>query len=376
VGGAERIVAALCAGLDRRYFVPILCTLRSAGRTAKRLHDDGIPVINLGLSPDTGPIDLLRTARRLAKVMDDVRPAIVHSFLYRANVATRIASRLVTRRPFVVSGHHSLSPPPSSHIQGSLAVLAERHTYRWSDRCAAVSRAVRDYLVNDLGVPARKVVILPNGIDTRSFARTNGCRPERFRAEVPPGRVVLGAAGRITKVKGFDVLIAALERLSHSGVDAHLLIAGDGPERPALVKLAGRHDLSDRISWLGMVSDVRSFYRALDLFVLSSRREASPTVLLEAMASGIPVVATRCGGSTEMIDDGRTGLLVESESSDAIASAIRYLASDSTLRKSLARAGQHAVQERFDVGTMTAQHERFYEQCLGRQNSIPCAAAR
>ncbi len=187
-----------------------------------------------------------------------------------------------------------------------------------------------------------------------------------FGFEPDPGSTepIIGAAGRLTKVKGFDILIESAKILVESGRNTKVLIAGEGPEQDSLQSQIRETGLEDRIQLLGLQEDMSALYSACDVFVLSSRREGSPGVVLEAMASQRPVVATAVGGVPEIIEDGRSGILVPSGRADSLAGAVARLIDDKTVRRQIAERGRQRVVERFDLDQITARYEELYSGVL------------
>jgi glycosyltransferase involved in cell wall biosynthesis len=187
--------------------------------------------------------------------------------------------------------------------------------------------------------------------------------PETSRSGSGTGRV-LGVAGRLAPVKGIAYLIRALVWLRQEFPDVRLEIAGDGPQRPALESEAVTLGLTGAISFLGWREDLPSLFSRWDVFVQPSLEEAFPVVTLEAMAAGLPVVATNAGGLPELVQDAETGLLVPPEDPPALADALRKLLADPVLRRAMGRAGHVRVRERFSVHRMTDEITQVYEDIL------------
>ena len=171
--------------------------------------------------------------------------------------------------------------------------------------------------------------------------------------------------GRLAEEKGFDLLIRAVDRLLAAGRDLTLLIGGEGPSRQVLQSLIDGLGRGDRIRLLGFQSDIIPFYEAMDLFVLSSLREGLPNVLLEAMALGVPVVATRIAGIPRLIEHETNGLLVEPGVMEPLADAIGRLIDDRELRSALQSAGRATVEERFSFQNRVYRFRKIYDDLLG-----------
>jgi glycosyltransferase involved in cell wall biosynthesis len=186
--------------------------------------------------------------------------------------------------------------------------------------------------------------LIENGVDTALFSR-RGDRAEAKRTlGVPAERFLIGAAGRLSAEKGFDVLIRSVAGLLRDGADVQLLIAGDGSQKTELQALIAQQGCAERVRLLGYCTDTQVLYEALDVFALSSLREGLPNVVLEALAMEVPVVATRIAGVPRLIRHEENGLLVEPEACDALHAALARLVGDVGLRARLAHAGRQTVE--------------------------------
>lgn len=216
------------------------------------------------------------------------------------------------------------------------------------------------------GVPAQRCVLIENAIDVEEFSRRHGLAESKFRQGVNPGRLRVGAAGRLAPEKGFDLLIKAVDCLLNEGTDLELVIAGDGDEQSRLQELIGQLGRGDRIRMLGYRSDLREFYESLDVLALSSLREGLPNVLLEAMALEVPVLATRIAGIPRLIADGVDGLLVNPGSVDELAQGLRRLLADPDLRGRLSQAGRRTIETRYSFATRMGRIRAVYDALLAR----------
>jgi glycosyltransferase involved in cell wall biosynthesis len=220
------------------------------------------------------------------------------------------------------------------------------------------------------GVRSRRCLLLENGIDTDEFRRHRSPREAKANLGLPFDRPLAVAVGRLSPEKGFDVLLRAVASLVRDGLDVGLLIAGEGKQRDELQALIDRLGLSERVRLMGYCPDPRPVYEAADLFVLSSLREGLPNVVLEAMAMGTPVVATRVAGVPRVISDCDDGLLVESGSADALAAALARLLRDETLRRRLADAGRATVEQRYSFDRRMQKLAAIYDTLLrGRRRT-------
>lgn len=354
VGGAEAIVRDLALRLDRRHFDPQICSLRPPGRMADDAAAAGIAVNSFYLSDRPRSGELLRAVLAMAHQLRTQRIDVVHSFLYRANVVARLASRITRHRPVVITGHHSIEP-----YGGRLVTGLSRYSRRFSDRCVVPSRAVRDVLISDEGVSPARIVVIPNGIDITRFHPGQDGRSRRDLG-IGSGDVVVGAVGRFSAEKAFHLLLSAVAELRRAQVPLQLLLIGDGPERRRLEQETARLAIEPFVHFLGMQSEVQPLYAMTDIFVLPSLHEAAPMTLLEAMACGCAVIATRRGGAPEMVEHGESGLLVDPGQVPPLAEAIRRLATSKAERQRLAEAGLERVHAHFDVARMVHEHAHLY----------------
>jgi glycosyltransferase involved in cell wall biosynthesis len=216
------------------------------------------------------------------------------------------------------------------------------------------------------GVPEARCAVVENGIDTREFTRTLGTAEAKARLGTPPGRLVVGAVGRLSAEKGFDRLIRAFDRLLAAGLDAELWVAGDGDQRPDLQALIDTLRLGDRVRLLGYRADTMSLYQAMDVFALSSLREGLPNVVLEAMALEVPVIATRIAGVPRLIRDGENGLLAAPGSVDELADGLARLLTDPALRHRICRAARRAVEACYTFEVRMEKVRAIYDDLLAR----------
>jgi len=285
---------------------------------------------------------------RLAGLVRRIRPDVIHARDLRSWLeATAAGAFLPTRVPTIFSFHgYNRTGDLPTRWRLLLPMLCRR-----ADRLFAVSRSAREELIR-WGAPGRRVEMIPNGVDTDRFRPPAG--------EEGRQRIRVGTVGRLTAVKDHALLIRACGRLRRQGTDVEVRIAGEGPQRAALGRLADEQGLADRLEMPGRVGDVRAFLCELDVFVLPSRREAMPNALLEAMACGRPCVATAVGGCIEVLDSGRAGGLVPPGDVAALARRIEELAKDSRLRSELARRARERIVRYYGQSNMLQRYARLY----------------
>jgi len=204
--------------------------------------------------------------------------------------------------------------------------------------------------------------VIYNGVDTREFDRRNAAQAGgelRARHGIPPGSFVFGSAGRLARVKNQQVLLEALQQLRAMGIDAHLLLAGDGPMRATLERRALELGVSGRVTLLGAVSDVRPMLAALDVFVLPSV-ETFSNAALEAMCMSLPVILNDVGGAREMVDDGVEGFVIRAAEMQArLPAMLAILCANPRRRARLGEAARQRIERCFSLDAMVAQYEKL-----------------
>jgi glycosyltransferase involved in cell wall biosynthesis len=230
------------------------------------------------------------------------------------------------------------------------------------------SQAAVDYLVAHRYDPSRFWVIR-NGIDLSPFARISDKDRGKIRAklEVTPDLPIIVCVGNLRSVKGHADLLRALSELAQSGMRFSAFLVGEGPLRQELEGLAGSLDIESEVRFVGEMDEeaVAEILHVTDVFVLASLREGTPTAVIEAMAAGCPVVATRVGGTPELVIDGVTGILVDPSNPKALASALRQLLTDQTLCRRMGAAGRERAAACFSIERMVHEYEDLYTSIAG-----------
>jgi glycosyltransferase involved in cell wall biosynthesis len=326
-----------------------VATLTRLGPLEAELRAAGIPVTTIGKRFKLDPLALLRLARFLKKKSFDV----VQTWLFAANTYGRIAGWMAGN-PVVVVAEMAVDL-----WKGCAHRSIDRHLATWCDRLVGNSHAVVDFY-RALGVPDDRLVMIYSGsgdeepptVDRRAIRDDLG-----FEAEAP---LVL-FAGRLAEQKRVDDLLKALDLLQHVQPNLRTAIAGDGPLRDSLEETACAYQLDGRVRFLGHRDDVSQLLAAADVVVLPSSYEGLPNVVLEAMRFRKPVVATAAPGTTEVVSDGETGLLVPIGNPTLLARAIRDVVRDPALASRLGDAGRSRVEAQFRTDTMVAQFAELYE---------------
>ena len=341
-GGAQTYVAALAKALQREYDVvvaahgegfhdvPRFVPLRHLRRALDPLHDA------LAL------VELYRLFRR-------ERPLVVHANSSKAGVLGRLAA-IAARVPVRLFTVHGWA------FKAHTGIVAK--SYLWADRLMSpltTTTICVAYGERDAGLRARtcradRTVVIHNGVPL-----------DVPRRRVHPGPVTLLSVGRLRAPKDFVTLVRAM-----TGLEARLRIAGDGPDRAALEAEIGRLGLRDRVELLGTRADIPELLAGADVFVLATDSEGLPMSVLEAMAAGLPVVASAVGGVPEVVRDGETGALVPPRDSAVLAEALGRIVADPALRDRLGEAGRQRVQSEFSLERFEREHLELYRNLARR----------
>jgi glycosyltransferase involved in cell wall biosynthesis len=228
----------------------------------------------------------------------------------------------------------------------------------------AVSEELRGYM-RASGLPRGRLGVIHNGIDPGPSPEAAGRAAARARLGLWSDAFIVGTVARLDPVKDLETLLRGFATARASHPDARLVVVGDGTERAALERIAASLGLGGSVLFLGERHDVREILPAFDVFVNTSVTEGVSITILEAMAAGLPVVATAVGGTPEVIVDGQQGILVPARSPEKIGQAILELARNPALRQRLGTAGRRRVQDRFTVDRMVAEYMEVYRSCLG-----------
>ena len=356
--GGERYLLALATELDRKRF-RLSVVVPEAGPLVDRLRALDVPTAHVPLSSR-----LVSPAAfaGLVRALSDWGPAIVQSHGARANVYTRLAAR-AAGVPIVVSTvHNSLFDYEVAGWRRRAYVTAERLTSPLSQRIIAVSHAIAHDLRARYHIDPGRTVVVHNGIDAWAFRPTRGRAAMRAELGLAAARRVVVMAGRMTPQKGWDVLLEAAARLAATRADVTWLLVGDGPLRPALVRRASELGVEARFT--GPRADMADVLDCADVVALASRSEGLPFTLLEAMALGKPVVATRVGGVPEVVDDGRSGRLVPRDDAAALASAVASVLDSPDAAAAMGTRGRARVESGFTLDAMVRAVERLYATAL------------
>jgi sugar transferase (PEP-CTERM/EpsH1 system associated) len=364
VGGLENGLVNLINNLpEDRYRHAIVC-LTGYSDFRKRIQRADVEVHALDKQPGKD----LGVYARLWRLLRRLRPQVVHT----RNLATldcqfAAAAAGVAHR---VHGEHGWD---MFDLHGTSA------KYRWLRRAAVpvidcfvpMSRDLAGWLETAVGVPPRKIVQLYNGVDTLRFRPRTGRRPlDLGGVTLPEDAFVIGSVTRLEPVKNPQTTVRAFARLvrllPEQGGRLRLLVVGDGSEKSALTQLAAEEGIAQQALFVGQRDDIDRMLQSMDLFVLTSLNEGISNTILEAMATGLPVVATAVGGNGELVTPGTTGALCASGDSDALALAMRDYLRDAELGRRHGAAARRAAEQKFSLQAMVNGYDAMYQRVMAR----------
>lgn len=354
-GGTEGQIADLAARFDRRRFDVVVCTLKAETERLKALRSRGVRAIALG---GRGKWDIFLLFR-LGKLVHNEKPDIIHAFLFRANIAARIIGFLL-RVPVVLSSYRGVEV-----WQKSLPRWLDRLTRRWSHASTCCSNAVREAATVNVGGDPAQYHTIYNGVDLGRFSHATSMT--RAECGLQPEGAVIGTVCRLVEpLKGVRYLLEATGKLLRNPAlhRTQLLIVGDGPAYEQLDQYARELGISARVKFLGVRQDIERLLPLMDVFVLPSLYEGFGIAIVEAMASGCPVIATRVGGIPELVEHNRTGLLVRSGDVDELVVAMETVLLSQEDARRLALAGQEIARLKFSIEAAIQSHQNLYETLL------------
>ncbi len=361
LGGAERQLFELATRLDRSRYTPsVICLSEVAEPYAGMLREAGIAVDVLSRA---GHNDIGR-ARRLARLLRERRADLVHSFLIAANAYTYVSCKLWGRRRFVASSRTCIPP------RGTWAMMVHRRAFHAAEAVIANSRRVMEFTRDLYRLDEGRIRVIPNGVALEGYRDDSGRRRKAARRSwgVADDELLVGTIGRLSPEKNLALFLDVALRRCGGGTNAlpreRYVLVGDGPARAELEAQARRTGLGERVIFAGGRPDVASVLPGFDLFMTTSDTEGLPNAVMEAMAAGLPVIATRVGGTEEVVVDGATGCLVERGDAAGLHERLSRLASDPALRSSMGGRGRSRIETEFSVRRMVERTMAVYDEVL------------
>lgn len=375
-GGSAQNTLLTALGHDRTAFEPFVVAGRAGHWDAQggdrateanclRLTEAGIRWVLLpSLTREINPLKDLITLWRLFTLFRKERPAVVHTHTSKAGALGRLAAWLAGVPVVIHTPHGHIFYGHFGRLASRLFLRIEQILARGTTGLIALTEAERDeHLACRVG-KTEQFSVAPSGIDLARFreAASEGLRARPPGFDCPSEAFVIGSVGWLTEVKGHRFLIEAFAKLKPLHPNLHLVIVGSGGLRAAYLALADRLGLHGSVHLLGERQDVPECLAGMDLFVLPSLNEGMGRALIEAMAAGLPVVASRVGGVPAIVEDRRTGLLVPAGDAGALASALEELVQKPEWAKELGLAASRSIGERFSSEAMVRAIESAYDK--------------
>jgi glycosyltransferase involved in cell wall biosynthesis len=360
-GGAERFLMNLCEQLVRSDVRVRVASLQVGGAIADLMRGRGLDVVDLGL-----PLRWTTFAPHLHRCVDDFRPSVIQGWMYHGNLAASLAARGRTKLALAWSIRQTLASPPTDGWSTRIAITLCRRLSAGVDALVYNSAAARR-AHEARGFDNRRATVISNGFEVASTAEA---AVARAALGLPSAVPLVGHVARWHPVKDHATMIRAIERIAAAVPSARFVFAGIGVDRSnaTLLELLDRHGIGARSHLLGHIDEVRHLYAALDLLCLSSRAEAMPNAVGEAMANGTPCVCTDVGDTAELVGD--TGRIVPAGSSEALADAAIDLLSEGAPTKQARRQAARAhIEQHFSIRAAVDRYIALYRSLSFHQSS-------
>ncbi len=361
--GKEVGIVKLLNAIDSTRFAPVLIVLEkvydSLGLDLQKTR-----VIEIG-KKEGNDFSLIGQLKRLFR---QEQIDIVHTHAWGTLVEGILSARLA-RVPVIIHGEHG------TFHRDLKRRLVQRLFFALSDQVLAVSGVLADDLSKTIGIKRSKIHTILNGVDIKRFAPSAQKRAEhRSKLGFADDQVIIGTVGRPMKVKNHQLMIRALPDLIKENPLVHFVIVGDTPKyslREELEELAKSLKVREHVHFLGFQTDIPGLLNAFDIFVLPSLSEGCSNVLQEAMATGLPIVASRVGGNPELIDHQQNGLLFTSNSVEELVNALRWMINNPEKAKQLGQKALHKARTMFSMEKMIKDYEDVYLKWMEKKNAWP-----
>lgn len=365
--GPARALSTLAIGLANGPWETAVCHFDSEECSRGPVRDElvaaGVQIFSLD---GRGFLDLGALAR-LVRLLRRWRPVILHSRLIRADFYARLAGRIVGVPVIItnLSGMYSRHFTSVHGAAGKVLARIDAATLRFAHRIVANAPGVASDFIEHHAALAPRVRVIPNGIDPARFVDGRAHRAAtRLELGLTRSDIVAIYVGRLSPDKGVSEAVEAADLLAGSRLSLHWIIVGDGPERARLEAKSSAGAARDRIHFIGWRDDIPRLLAAADVFVFPSYHEGHPNAVLEAMAAGLPVVATAIPGVTELVMENVTGHLVPVRDAERLARAVEALAANSSVRRRMREAAFAATRNRHDLGPVLSAWDALYREAL------------
>jgi sugar transferase (PEP-CTERM/EpsH1 system associated) len=358
IGGLENGVINIINRLDNDTFEHAICCIDSSGPMVGRLdHPVEIHTLCKGTKRD------YFLSFKIARLVQRIRPDIVHTRNWSA-IDGVIGARIAGVKVIIHGEHGREATDPMG--ANRLRKKARKALNPWITKFVVVSGELKKWLLHDIGIPGRKVTQIINGVDTDKFRPAEDKQLAKTSLKLNPDSFVIGIVGRLDRVKDHETLFRAFRILSESNPsrNLHMLVVGIGPLKNRLMTLSKELRISSRTTFTGERFDLGEWYRCMDVYVLPSIAEGISNTILEAMACGLPVIATNVGGNQEIVKNGRTGFLFTPGNYQGLAEKLLLYRNGHALLKEHGIKGRITAEEKLSLSRMVKEYEGVYTSLL------------
>lgn len=353
LGGAEKLLLSYLNKLDNNKYSFYVCCLRDKPDDLSSEILKYAEIINLKIKNKFNP----SVVYKVLKVIKRVQPDIIHSHLFQPRIFTTIA-HILYKRGVLITHKHSVVNPKKHHI----FLILEMISIFFNKKVIAISQSVKRSLSKYEFIPQKKIFVLSNCVDFEKFNMAS-----TLHSEITDKKFIIGTVGRIEKVKGINYLILAMKIILKKYPNATLEIIGEGSELNELKSQTKKINISNSVIFFGKLANTIPNYSRMNVFVLPSVLEGFGLVLLEAMAAGVPVVATNVDGIKEVVVNGESGILVPPKNPEAIADAVINIIEHPKLAASLVDGGIKRA-KLFDIQEHLMKLDSLYTSLLGAES--------
>ncbi|MFH1612612.1 MAG: glycosyltransferase [bacterium] len=355
IGGAEKIFFQIIQGLDKKKYQIVVCSLKKKGEIALELEKQGIKVISLNTFDKENfwaVLDSFRIIIKLVFICLKEKINIIHSHLFRANIFSRISGKLVGIP--VISSIHTLQS------EKKYKLYLEKISSFFVNKIIVVCQKIKDFMIEKAKINPNKIIVIYNGINLQEFNIIVDKKKMYKELKIINEPYIITYVARLVLEKGHIFLFEAMKLILESYPNTILLIVGEGFLLNELKKITYKLEISKNVIFTGVKKNIPEILKITDIFVLPSLREGLSVSILEAMASSIPVIASKISGNQELVDE-NTGLLVPVKDSFALAKAIKELLDNKEKRIEMGKQGRIKVEKYFTCEKMVKEIENLYD---------------
>jgi len=363
IAGAERLLLGIAKNYNKEEFAVYFCSLKSRGELHIQLEKLGQKAFSLNCSNMWGlPLAIFKLAFLLRKYKID----ILHTHLYHASILGQFVVKFNKPIIGIITRHYS----DLFYIYGnSFQRALDRYASTAAKHIIAISKGVKNVLVGLDRIDPEKITVIYNGIDVTEFDRAAaGTSVLQKSPKDPERKKIIGAVGSLHPRKGHRYLIEAADILCQRRQDLRFVIIGDGALKQELESLRSAFDLEDKVEFIGYRQDIPNLLLGIDIMVQSSIEEGFGLSIIEAMAMNKPVIGTNVGGVPEIIEQGRTGYLIQSKNPVELAEKIDLLLNNDKYREEMGREARKSVEGKFKLIDMINKYETLYKEILNKRN--------